>query len=81
MVLAVVLANAAVSWRATNLLARNNQLVVHTLRVIHELEAALSLMKDAETSYRGYVLTNDPAYLDPYDQAAAEVPGHLDRIA
>jgi PAS domain S-box-containing protein len=80
-VLAVVLANAAVSYRATTLLAGNGHLVAHTLRVMNELEATLSLMKDAETSYRGYVLTNNPAYLDPYDLAQAEVSSHIDRIA
>ena len=78
---AVVLANAAVSYRATSLLTRNNQLVVHTLRVIEELEATLSAMKDAETGYRGYVLTDDRQYLAPYEHAGAEVQGHIDKIA
>lgn len=48
---------------------------------MNELEATLSLMKDAETSYRGYILTNNPADLDPYDQAQAEVSGLIDKIA
>jgi signal transduction histidine kinase len=33
--------------------------------VIH-LEQALSLIKDAETGQRGYLLTRDPSYLKPY---------------
>jgi len=36
-VLAVVLVNAAVSYRATALLAHNSHLVAHTLRVMNEL--------------------------------------------
>jgi PAS domain S-box-containing protein len=80
-VLAVVLANAAVSYRAARLLARNNQFVVHSFRVINELGATLSMMRDAESSYRGYVLTGDKSYLEPYEQAAADVPDHLDTIA
>jgi PAS domain S-box-containing protein len=80
-VLAVVLANALVSYRAVALLARNNQSVVHSFRVMNELETTLSLAKDAESSYRGYVLTSDASYLQPYYQAESEISSHIDAIA
>jgi PAS domain S-box-containing protein len=81
LLLAVVLANAAVCYREVRSLVRNNESVVHSFRVINELEATLSLMKDVETGYRGYVLTGNPAYLNPYSEAANEVSRRADGVA
>jgi PAS domain S-box-containing protein len=38
-----------------------------------ELERLLSVLKDAETGQRGYLLTGDQRYLDPYHAALADV--------
>jgi signal transduction histidine kinase len=35
---------------------------------------------DAETGSRGYLLTGDPRYLDPYDTAVAEIGQNLDGL-
>jgi PAS domain S-box-containing protein len=40
----------------------------------------LSLVKDAETGQRGFVITGDRRYLEPYDAALAAVPQHLERL-
>jgi diguanylate cyclase (GGDEF)-like protein len=40
--------------------------VIHTHEVLNSAEKLLSSMTDAETGQRGYLLTGDPAYLDPY---------------
>ncbi|WP_324749254.1 CHASE3 domain-containing protein [Sphingomonas sp. LY54] len=51
---------------------------VHQIR--QHLKTILSIHQDIETGQRGYVLTRDPAFLDPY--AAAEqnlVAAHLRR--
>lgn len=37
----------------------------------------LSLLKDVETGQRGYQLTGDPDYLEPYYRALARLPGEL----
>jgi PAS domain S-box-containing protein len=42
----------------------------HTLL---ELERTESLLKDAETSQRGFLYTGDPRYLGPYNHAKAEM--------
>ncbi len=44
--------------------------VNHTLRVENRLSGILSRVQDAETSQRGYMLTREPAFLVPYDEAA-----------
>ena len=41
-------------------------LVHHTDVVLEELETLISLMKDAETGVRGYIITSDSATLEPY---------------
>ncbi len=50
------------------------------LRTVHDLETQLI---DAETGQRGYLLTQNPAYLKPYDAASAQIPrtlASLDRL-
>jgi len=39
-----------------------------------------SLGQDAETGQRGYLLTGNPLYLAPYEDAAAKFPAQMDRV-
>ena len=45
--------------------------------LIRNLESFLSIMKDAETGQRGYLLTGNLSYLAPYKEAVASVPDQL----
>jgi CHASE3 domain sensor protein len=36
--------------------------------------------KDAEAGFRGYLLSGEESYLDPYKTAARELPPELDRF-
>lgn len=45
-----------------------------------ELQYVLSLLQDAESAQRGLLLTADPSYLTPYEDAARELPHILDRV-
>jgi signal transduction histidine kinase len=45
---------------------RAQALVVHTLEVEERLSTVLSHLQDAETGERGYIITRDPRYLQPY---------------
>jgi len=54
--------------------------VVHTYRVINSAESLLSMMKDAETGERGYLLTGDESYLAPYRSAIAALPRALKEL-
>ena len=47
---------------------------------MQELLDTMSTLKDAETGQRGYLLTNDPSYLTPYDQAVSDMGAHLARL-
>jgi diguanylate cyclase (GGDEF)-like protein/PAS domain S-box-containing protein len=51
-----------------------------TTRVQGGINEALSLLKDAETGQRGFVLTGDRAFLVPYDHARQELPPTWERL-
>jgi signal transduction histidine kinase len=51
--------------------------VDHTNLVIRHLDGVLAAMADAETGQRGYIITGDSAYLDPYHSGSALAESHL----
>src|SRR6266581_5956811 len=50
------------------------QRVTRTLQVLEQLESILSLVKDAETGQRGFLLTGEEPYLEPNVAAKAQLP-------
>ncbi len=42
--------------------------------------AVLSALTDLETGQRGYLLTGEPAYLEPYQQASGRLPRLLEKL-
>jgi signal transduction histidine kinase/DNA-binding response OmpR family regulator/CHASE3 domain sensor protein len=62
-------------------LRENNQKIVHSHEVIIALDELLSSAQDAETGQRGFLLTNNERYLEPYNAALAVIPSQLDAIA
>jgi signal transduction histidine kinase len=78
--IAVLVANAAVSTRATRVLIRNERGVAQALEVLNHLETTLSLMSDAETGQRGYLITGTEEYLASYDSALSRMTGELGRL-
>jgi CHASE3 domain sensor protein len=53
-------------WVSTEL-ERTASRVAHTYEVIDKLETLLSGLQDAETGQRGYLLTGQENYLEPYN--------------
>lgn len=45
-----------------------------------QIQSVFSLMQDAETGQRGYVITGQPAFLEPYETARAHVAEQLDGL-
>src|SRR5262245_9928680 len=68
------------SYRQMRTLADTTELVGHTLIVREQAEIVLSLLKDAETGQRGFVITGDPEYLDPYENARKLLPTYQTRL-
>jgi CHASE3 domain sensor protein len=69
-----------VTYRNAYTLIDANQLVIQTQKVQEELEAILSQIKDAETGQRGFLLTGDERYLEPYNSARASLAAMILRI-
>jgi signal transduction histidine kinase/CheY-like chemotaxis protein/CHASE3 domain sensor protein len=57
------------SYYSTQKLISNSQLVNHTNEVLIEAENIISTLKDAETGQRGFLLTGEPDFLEPYNGA------------
>jgi len=51
------------------------RLVQHSMEVRRDLQLALTLLIDAETGTRGYLLTNRTEWLKPYEDAVRRFPG------
>ena len=71
LVLAVLLGGGFLGTFNAQRLIGNERRVAHTDEAIVELSTLLSTLEDAETGQRGYLLTGNQAYLQPY-QAATE---------
>jgi signal transduction histidine kinase/ActR/RegA family two-component response regulator len=54
--------------------------VSHTLEAENQIALVLLRLQDAETGERGFLLTRRPEFLQPYENAAANVPLDLARL-
>jgi len=64
--LAAIVVIGVAAYRSTGKLTETADWVEHTHKVLESLEGVLSDLKDAETGQRGYLLTGDDHYLEPY---------------
>ena len=62
-------------------LVRNSDRVAHTQEVMAHAAIVGSLLADAETGQRGYLITGDPIYLEPYTAAAGSLRIEVDSLA
>jgi PAS domain S-box-containing protein len=69
-----------VSYLSVVRLNENAALVGHTHQVLSSLESLLAAATDSETAERGYVITGDDSYLEPYRQAASIVDGEARQL-
>jgi PAS domain S-box-containing protein len=76
----VLIANTILSNQAANTLVRVGELVAHSHETQTELKDALSTLLQAESSARGYVITGDESYLEPYSQADGAIDRRLERL-
>jgi PAS domain S-box-containing protein len=78
---AFLLALGVSAYRSTAALLRAQAERDRQQALLLELENTLSLVQDAETGQRGYLLTGDEDYLAPYRRAARERGGQLRALA
>jgi PAS domain S-box-containing protein len=79
--LLVLILDVALTAYNLRVLIRGSARMRQGRETIVEVERALSMLKDAETGQRGYLLTGDPSYLAPHAAATGVLDQHLDRLA
>ena len=70
---AILIVTSAAMWRSFTRFIATRDRVERSHRVIVGLEGFLSLMKDAETGQRGFLLTKQETFLEPYHSALASL--------
>ena len=58
-----------VAYRGVSAMIETSYRVTHTHEVIEHINKLMSLVKDAETGQRGFVITGDEAFLQPHEEA------------
>lgn len=76
----LLILNAGISYRNISALIVTSSQVVHNEQVLKRLSELQSDMTDAETGQRGYVITGEERYLEPYFAAHRALPARLQEL-
>lgn len=77
----LILSGVAVfSYKNNEKFVDSNAWVDHTNQVMYEFEQILLYSVDAETGARGFVITQDDKYLEPYANANLKIFEHVDKV-
>jgi diguanylate cyclase (GGDEF)-like protein/PAS domain S-box-containing protein len=80
-VAAAILGTAAFTlYNASQRNQKTRNSIFQTRSEIIALQSLLTTVQDAETGQRGFLLTDDESYLEPYNRATAEVAGELSNL-
>ena len=77
-IMAIVIAGSTIVtfWTGQRVIVTQSRDVLHR-HLIAQSEELLSTLKDAETGQRGFIITGDEKYLEPYNVALARLPEEL----
>ncbi|MEH1952603.1 response regulator [Nostoc sp.] len=70
---AILVLIGVISYQNTRILIDTSNQVQKTQEKINKLEELLSEIKDAETGQRGYILTGQESYLEPYQAVVGNI--------
>jgi PAS domain S-box-containing protein len=77
---ALLILDVAVSTYNIQALTANDRAVGQSRGISRTLADLVAAVADAETGQRGFLLTENPAYLEPFDAAKATAPERLDQL-
>ena len=80
LILLFVVLGTWLSRRELKNIIRNDDDVIHSYDVLDSLSDTISLMKDAETGERGYLITGSEIYLQPYEEAVSSINQHVQQL-
>ena len=81
LVLAFFLLSGTTAYRNIEVLRADSEQIWHTHEVLVALDELLSTTQDAETGQRGYLLTGNDRYLQPYQTAVSAVGARVEEVA
>ena len=62
-----------VAYRSINTLSNTSQMVAHTHLVLERIADVLNVLQDAEIGGRGYIITGDESFLQPYQRTETKI--------
>lgn len=68
------------AYRSMQAATESGQREAHTRAVMSQLDEFLSSLKDAETGQRGFIITGQPEYLEPYHASVGLFAAQLERL-
>ncbi len=80
LLLLFIVADGLLAGRSLQNIAYHEEKVSHTQSVLTQMALILTTVDEAETGQRGYILTGQSAYLQPYDKARTQLPDQLARL-
>ena len=80
LVVLLLAVNSLVSYQNFRRVLDNDRLVTRSREILMALQGALSSMQDAEAGQRGYIISGEGEYLEPYQAGTASIQGHLSRL-
>src|SRR5580692_6928350 len=75
--LAILILVGVLSYRSMLQSDEDREWVTHSHQVLEKLDAVLANMLDIETGERGYIITGEGSYLEPYKEALDRVHQNL----
>ncbi|MDZ8183949.1 MAG: response regulator [Nostoc sp. ChiSLP02] len=78
--LVILVLIGTLSYQSTQVLINTSKELLNTQVTINCLQELLSHIKDAETGQRGYILTGNEAYLEPYQTALVKVAPEIQQL-
>lgn len=79
--LIIIIIAAALPYRNVQLLQSSERWADHTIEVLRAADALRIAVTDAESGQRGFLLTQNPAYLEPYNTARKNISQQLTYLA
>lgn len=77
LMLALLLGIGFVAYRSSTEFMASSTQVIHSREVRGSLQRILSLVEEIETGQRGYIITGDDAFLEPYQRAMERIEERL----
>jgi signal transduction histidine kinase/DNA-binding response OmpR family regulator/CHASE3 domain sensor protein len=78
--LVLLLGSSIASYISIHNLLNSSGWVTHTYEVISDLDEMVAPIRNAESAQRGFILSGDPAYLDPFSGAFQQSLLSLDKV-